>query len=113
MRLCDDRVLGSHVISFPSLCFTDFTSGFTHTLFKNRTQIHSSHFEVLSCASAILHFSGPTVIRLFGSSGAILSWLLLITIKCCYCFYAGIWASGFGIIVVILGLVFVLWEFHS
>ena len=47
---------------------------------------------------------------MLGSSGDILSSLLL-------CFYSGIWASGFGMTVIlgadISGLVFVEWVFSS
>lgn len=82
-------IMFSSVMSFPSpVCVcTDFTGGFTHTLFKNHTQIRNSHFEVLSCASAMLTVSGPTVGGSPGSRGDTLSWLLLFL---CWCL--GIWA---------------------
>lgn len=36
----------------------------------------------LTCASAILHFAGPTVVALLGSEGVTLSWVLVIVALC-------------------------------
>lgn len=50
----------------------------------------------LSCAAAMLQFSGPTEVGLLGSSGDRVSWLLF-----CVCvIYAGFWASVFGMVVI-------------
>lgn len=61
-------------------CFQFLTvmNRFTHSLYKAFKHIHKRYFEILIYTSAILYFSGPTVVVLLESGGGILSWMLLI-----------------------------------
>ena len=77
-------------LPFNVCIFIDFLKGFIHFLLRFSVIFIKAIVLSLSCASAILQCLGPTVLELLGSSGDILSWLLLIL------FLSDIWAPRFG-----------------
>lgn len=79
--------LTSAIISFNFICiFKDSINGFYLYPFKGHEHIHNSCFKVLACVSAMLHFSGLTVVGFLSFGKNILSCVLMIM------------ASGFGIV---------------